>query len=96
MEKNNINAATKTCNRRQQSKCQLDGNCLSSCIIYKAAVSSQKEQVSYIGMASTKFKDRYNSHNKPFNHDKYENEVKLSQLNQEIKIENSISLGNVM
>ena len=47
---------------RQPTKCPLDGNCLSSCIIYKATVSLEKEQVTYIGLTSTTFKERYNNH----------------------------------
>ena len=74
-EKNIIDPDRKTCNRRQPSKCWLDENCLSSCIIYKATVSSEKEQVAYIGMTSTKFKERYNNHKKSFNYDKYENKT---------------------
>ena len=37
--------------------------------IYKYnTVSSEKEQVTYIGMTSTKFREIYNNHDKSFNH----------------------------
>ena len=68
-----------TCNCRQPSKCPLDGNFLSSCIACKATVSSEKEQVAYIGLTCKKFKDRYNKHNKSFNHEKHDNETELSK-----------------
>ena len=62
--KNIIDPNRKTCNCRQPTKCPLDGNCLSSCIVYKATVSLEKEQVAYIGLTCTTFKERYNNHNK--------------------------------
>ena len=65
--KNIIDPNGKTCNCRQPTKCPLDGNCLSGCIIYKATISLEKEQVAYIGLTSTTFKERYNNHNKSTN-----------------------------
>ena len=76
------------CNCRQPTKCPLDGNCLSSCIIYKATVSLEKEQVAYIGLTSTTFKERYNNHNKSFNHEKYENKTELSKYVWKLKKKN--------
>ena len=76
---NIIDPNRKTCNCRQPTKCPLDGNCLSCCIIYKATVSLEKEQVAYIRLTSTTFKERYNNHNKSFNHEKYEKETELSK-----------------
>ena len=86
--KNIIDPNRKTCNSRQPTKCPLDGNCLSSCIIYKATVSSEKEQVAYIGLTSTTSKQRYYNHNKSFNHEKYENETELSKYVWKIKKKN--------
>ena len=77
--KNIIDPNRKTCNCRQPTKFPLDGNCLSSCIIYKATVSLEKEKVAYIGLTSTTFKERYNNHSKSFNHEKYKNETELSK-----------------
>ena len=74
---------------RQPTKCPLDGNCLSSFIIYKATVSLEKEQVAYIGLTSTTFKKRYNNHNKSFNHEKYENETELSKYVWKLRKKNS-------
>ena len=83
--KNIIDPNRKTCNCRQPTKCPLDGNCLSSCIIYKATVSSEKEQIAYIGLTSSTFKERYYRHNKSFNHEKYENETELSKYAWRLK-----------
>ena len=77
--KNYTNAATKTYYCRQQSKCLIDGNCISNCIIYKENVVSEKQRVSYIRMTMKKFKDIYNNHNKSSNHKKYENKTELSK-----------------
>ena len=87
--KNIIDPNRKTCNCRQPTNCPLDGNCLSNCIIYKATVSSEKEQVAYIGLTSTRSKERYNNHNKSFNHEKYENEAELSKYVWKLKKKNS-------
>ena len=69
--KNIFGPNRKTCNCRQPTNCPRDGNSLSSCIIYKATVSSEKEQVAHIGLTRTTYKERYNNHNKSFNHEKY-------------------------
>ena len=87
--KNIIDPNRKTCICRQPTKCPLDGNCLSTCIIYKATVSSEKEQVAYIGLTSTTFKERYYNHNKSFNHEKYENGSELSKYVWKLRKKNS-------
>ena len=87
--KNIIDPNRKTCNCRQPTKCPLDGNCLSSCIIYIATVSIEKEQVAYIGLTRKTSKERYNNHNKSFNHKKYENEAELSKYVWKLKKKNS-------
>ena len=86
--KNIIDPNRKTCNCRQPTKCPLDGNCLSSCIRYKATVSSE-EQVAYIGLTSTTLKKRCHRHNKSFNHEKYENETELSKYVLKLEKKNS-------
>ena len=52
-------------------------------------VSLEKEQVAYIGLTSTTFKERYNNHNKSFNHKKYQNETELSKYVWKLKKKNS-------
>ena len=42
-------------------------------------VFSEKKQVAYLELTSTMFKERYNNHNKSFNHGKYEDETELSK-----------------
>ena len=63
--------------------------------IYHIYMSLEKEQVAYIGLASTTFKERYNNHKNSFNHEKYENEAELSKYVWKLKkkIQNSVSLG---
>ena len=57
--------------------------------LYKATVSLEKEQVAYIGLTSTTFKERYNNHSKSFNHEKYQNETELSKYVWKLKKKNS-------
>ena len=57
--------------------------------IYKATVSLEKEQVAYIGLTSTTFKERYNNHSKSFNHEKYHNETEFSKYVWKLKKKNS-------
>ena len=94
--KNIIDPNRKTCSCKQPTKCPLDGNCLSSCIIYKATVSFEKEQVAYIELTRTIFKKRYNNHSKSFNHKKYENETELSKYVWKWKKKNSVLLRKII
>ena len=73
MEKNIIDPNRKTCTCRQPTKCPQDEICLSTCIVYKATVFSEKAQVACIGLTRTTYKEIYNNQNKSFNHEKYEN-----------------------
>ena len=91
-EKTIIDPNRKTCNCTQPTKCPLDGNCLSSCIVCKVTVSSEKEQVAYIGLTSTTSRERYNNHSKSFNHEKYENETELSKYVWKLKKNSKFSI----
>ena len=48
-------------------------------------MSSENEQLTYIGLTSTTFKERYDNHDKSFNHDKYENETELIKYVSKLK-----------
>ena len=58
MKRANQEPKQKTCNCRQPINCPLRGNCLASDVIYKATVTSDSTDTSYIGLASGQFKTR--------------------------------------
>ena len=62
-------AQARTCNCLNKSKCPLNNKCLSNNILYKANMTSTKENYKnkiYYGISETKFKSRYANHQKYF------------------------------
>ena len=74
---NSINEGTPSsnCNCRDRANCPMEGNCLTSSLVYKATVN----QETYIGMTGGQFKTRYNSHKASFRHRNKESETTLSK-----------------
>ncbi|XP_057313453.1 uncharacterized protein LOC130654828 [Hydractinia symbiolongicarpus] len=68
------------CNCRDKSQCPLNGDCLATCIIYKAEVKYVDKEEFYYGLCEGEFKERFNNHKKSFRHEKYRNETELSKL----------------
>ena len=68
-----------TCNCKNKVNCPMNGNCLKSCIVYKAEVESVSGQKYYIGTSEDKFKTRYNNHTKSFRNRVYEMDTELSK-----------------
>lgn len=69
-----------TCNCRQGAQeCPLGGKCLVESIVYKADVTSDNTTKSYIGLAKTSFKERYNNHTMSLNHRQHSNRTSLSK-----------------
>ena len=65
----NKDKIVKECNCRGGSKsCPLGGFCQEEEIVYKAEVKTDNKSHSYIGLASTTFKERYANHTSSFNH----------------------------
>lgn len=69
----------RTCNCRCKPNCPLDGECLTSCIVYKAVITTENETLTYLGASEGEFKSRYNNHTKSFRNNKYKNETELSK-----------------
>ena len=59
------------CNCRNKSNCPLNGNCLKSCVVYKATISSGNKRGDYYGSCSTAFKKRFNNHSSSFRHQRF-------------------------
>ena len=77
----------KTCNCHAESKCPLDGKCLTTSIVYKAEITptDTQETKEYIGITAGPFKDRYNNHKKSLTHVKYAKETELSKYAWNLK-----------
>jgi hypothetical protein len=79
----------KPCNCRNKQNCPLEGKWLSTCIIYKASVSTDSTAASYYGICEGEFKVRYNNHTKSFRLRKYENDTELSKHIWKLKDDNT-------
>ena len=72
-KRDNENVTHPSCNCRQGKVCPLDGNCLTTGIVYQAIVTREdnQKQETYIGLTDTSFKTRFNAHTCSFrNHSK--------------------------
>lgn len=71
---------TNNCNCRDRANCPMDGDCLSTNVIYQATVKEDEGNTeTYIGLTETSFKTRYNNHKLSFNNKKYSNSTELSK-----------------
>ena len=73
------------CSCRDANTCPLNGQCLKSCIVYKATVKKVSGDVSYLGVSERPFKERYNNHTKAFRNRQYEKDTELSKLIWKLK-----------
>ena len=88
------------CNcRNGKDSCPLQGNCLSSSIIYKADIVQSAKTSSYIGLSSNAFKERFNNHVSSFNNEKLKECTSLSKYIWGLKEKNEqfkIQWSNVL
>ena len=76
------------CNCRNGPDCPLDGNCLTSCVVYKASVSAPNRPIkNYFGLTEGEFKTRYTAHKRSFRVEKCRNETELSKYIWTLKAE---------
>ena len=70
--------------------CPNDGKCLTSCVVYKAEVTSTDDNTTqtYIGVTPNDFKTRYRNHLKSLRNEKYKHETELSKHVWNLKKEN--------
>ena len=78
----------KPCNCRIKGSCPLDGSCRKTCIVYKAAVTSEASTKFYYGASEGEFKQRYYNHTKSFLHSEYRTETELSEHIWDLKNQN--------
>ena len=75
----------KLCNCRKKDECPMEGQCLSSCIVYKAEVKSENTKKVYYGSCGGVFKDRYRNHKVSFNNENHKEATKLSKYIWDLK-----------
>ena len=89
LQKHEVNQqvqVSRECNCRQgESKCPLEGRCLSKSVIYKAEVKSDNKTSTYIGQTSNTFKERYTNHVSSFKNEKYKESTALSKYIWDLK-----------
>ena len=73
------NSEKRSCNCRNKDNCLLAGNCLKTCIIYRADVIKLNQRHIYYGPSDREFKDRYNNDTNSFRNQDYENKTELSK-----------------
>ena len=82
---NNQPEPKKLCNCRKKDECPMEGQCLSSCIVYNAEVKSENTKKVYYGSCGGPFKDRYRNHKVSFNNEKNKEATKLSKYIWDLK-----------
>ena len=55
---------TRPCNCRNKENCPLNGECLSTNIVYKAEIITKEKNMVYYGTSESEFKFQYNNHTK--------------------------------
>ena len=79
------------CNCRIKDNCPLNGQCRTKNIVYQATITAHnKKPETYIGLASTEFKTRFNNHTSSFTKSYKRNQTELSKYIWQLK-ENSTS-----
>ena len=83
------------CNCRNKSNCPLNENCLKSCLIYKATISSGNLRDLYYRSCLTAFEKRFNNHSSSFRHQRLEKSTELSnRVWENKKIKAAITKSN--
>ena len=67
------------CNCRDKSACPLNGECLTTNLIYQATVETNTAKETYIGLTQNKFKTRYTNHLASFRDESKMNATQLSK-----------------
>ena len=78
------------CNCWKKESCPLNGECLTSQLVYRATVTNavNEDMKKYIGRADTTFKERHSNHKRDFKHQKYRNCTELAKYVWELKEKN--------
>ena len=76
------------CNCQDTIQCPVGGNCQTKGVVYQAIVKQtvSGQEDSYVGLADTTFKLRFNSHSNSFRHSKNRHETALSNHIWDLKL----------
>ena len=88
LKKANASTNAKLRNCRDKNECPLDGKCLTSSVVYQAAITTKDiahQTKNYIGVTAGPFKERFNNHKKSINNYSYRKETELSKYAWELK-----------
>ena len=68
-------------NCRKKESCPLNGECLTSQLVYRATVTNavNEDMKKYIDLADITFKERDSNHKRDFKHQKYRNYTELAK-----------------
>ena len=90
--KNILNPRTASfgCNWRKEESYPLNGECLTSQLVYRVTVTNvvNEDMKKYIGLADTTFKERHSNHKRDFKHQKYCNCTELAKYVWKLKKKN--------
>ena len=73
------NSEKRSCSCRNKDNCPVAGNCLKTCIVYRADIIKVNETHVYYGASDGEFKYRYKNHTNSFRNQDYENKTELSK-----------------
>ena len=79
---NNNNYVKKECNCKSRDNCPMNGRCNLNNVIYQAIIYPKEnitDQKTYIGLTSTKWKERYSNHKFTFSHEHLKHHTALSK-----------------
>ena len=81
------------CNCWKKESCPLNGECLTSQLVYRATVTHavNEDTKKYIGLADTTFKETHSNHKRDFKHQKYRKCTELAKYVWELKEKNIAS-----
>jgi hypothetical protein len=78
---------TRTCNCRRSTDCPLNGQCLTTNLVYQATVTRLDNDSiqTYIGLTANDFKTRFRNHKSSFTHSDKRSQTELSKYVWELK-----------
>ena len=87
LKNNNVATTSVTCNCRGKIHCPHEGKCLTTSVVYKAAITTKDthQTKNYISVTARQFKYRYNNHRNSLNNYAYRKETELSKYVWELK-----------
>ena len=78
----------KKCNCQNPNECPMPGKCRTDKVIYRATVTTDSENETYVGLTAGEFKTRWQKHKLDFTNPTYKDSTTLSTRVWELKTEN--------